>query len=246
MKKTVIILSLLSIILAGILAGYGIFTFKTPNKVANLMNAKAVDNKNVSNSNTYGERILTINSETDVLKIFKSIDDLFANSDFLIQGKVINAQTVYKDSNIYMDATVQVLDDFVGNIGVNQNINVIFRGGTLEGSVATEFASNIYKEKFGKESIDPLPNKIVQNINGLENIENGDTVILFLQDKSAQSAGKDKYVLTGAYQGRFKVKDKNVELHEELNNAKNSQLFSIDKRNFDKDALIKHLRDLKK
>ena len=47
----------------------------------------------------------------------------------------------------------------------------------------------------------------------------------------------EKYVLTGSYQGRFKIKDNTIELHDELDKAQNS---------LNKDSFIKYLNNLKK
>lgn len=235
MKKNKIIVSIVGLVLVG----FGVYNFTIPTKSANQLPlaAKLSVNTSVLKQQPNTERLLNINSTLDVLKVYETIDALYNDSNFTIEGNVIDAKTVVLESNIYTFATIQVVNDFVGNIGIGKNIKVIFRGGILEGSLATEYSSNLYKEKFGKDSPDPLPNKIVQKYNGLENIENGDNLIMFLQDKSAQSAGVDKYVITGAYQGRFKTKGKIIELHNELNNAQDY---------LNKDSFIKYLKSLKK
>ena len=234
MKKNIIIVLAISIILVG----FGIYNYKTPTKNINKTTLAAKQNVNTNNikQQPSTEKALTINSNIDLRIIYKTVDELYNDSNFVIEGKVINTKVFYQDFRIYTTATIQVINDFVGNVGINQEIKVIFRGGTLEGTLAKEMASKIYNKKFGNTSRAPLPNKTIQKINGLENIENGDNLILFLNDNSMNTPD-EKYVLTGSYQGRFKIKDNTIELHDELDKAQNS---------LNKDSFIKYLNNLKK
>jgi hypothetical protein len=242
MKKSILVLSIVSVSFIG----YGIFsltssTKSVEQKVVSVNQKPTLSGTNKNNNDT---NTLTINSECSVLKGYMDINSLFKDSNFVIQGKVVSTQQFYQDSNIYTDTVIQVLDDYTNNVGAGKNINVTFRGGTIEGVAAKEFATNMYKEKFGKEPNNNLPDRVTQNINSLENVTEGDTLILFLQDKS-QYSPKDKYVLTGAYQGRFKIKNQSVELHDDLTNSAKTIKLSTDGKGFDKNDFIKQIKESK-
>jgi hypothetical protein len=179
MKKSILVLSIVSVSFIG----YGIFsltssTKSVEQKVVSVNQKPTLSGTNKNNNDT---NTLTINSECSVLKGYMDINSLFKDSNFVIQGKVVSTQQFYQDSNIYTDTVIQVLDDYTNNVGAGKNINVTFRGGTIEGVAAKEFATNMYKEKFGKEPNNNLPDRVTQNINSLENVTEGDTLILFLQ-----------------------------------------------------------------
>lgn len=72
-------------------------------------------------------------------------------------------------------------------------------------------------EEDGIKCDDVSSKEITEVADGLENFKKGNELIFFLNNY------KDKYYLTGSHQGRFKIKNDTIKLHDEFNHNDNNQ-----------------------
>lgn len=247
-KRLAILLCTLRIMMTGVGCSNSSTSVKKNEPSPEISKKASVSSQKPSTEQPLTQNVLNINTSQDLLDIYYDVDSLYAASDFVIKGEIVAAEVKVENLQIYTYTKVKVLDDLSNNVGVDTIIDVIFRGGAIEGAHAKKFNLDLATEKYGADIPKDIivPDKVVQKISNLDNMEKGDTVLLFLQDKSDVSNGKDKYVLTGAYQGRFKIKDNKAELHPELSNAANNDILSEDKKSIKADALIKKIKEIKK
>lgn len=177
-------------------------------------------------------KCLTIKTTQDVIKEYTSLDELAKDSNIIIEGKIQKAETTFNTFGIYTNTEIKIIDSFAGILKHDDVINITFRGGTLEGENAKKYNMDIIKEKFSTEDNNVSSDKIEEIVNGLDNFKKGDNLLLFLNYKDNQ------YFVTGAYQGRFKLENDSVQLHEEIkdkyNNVKKDDFIKLIKNSISK------------
>lgn len=178
---------------------------------------------------TNSDNTLNIGTVQDVVQIYDTYTELADASSSVIECKVIKAETNSDKFFIYTNVSIEVKRDFLGKLSKGEKIDLIIRGGELSGDKAKEYVGNKFKDKFGDVDEGKLPSKVVEKINGLDNIENGDDLILFLQNTD------NKYTITGAYQGRYKIKNGNIQ---KFNDKKSAV------ENISSDSLINELNNI--
>lgn len=156
---------------------------------------------------------LDIETTLDVVKEYKSIDDLAKDSNIIIEGEIQDAKITYDTFGIYTNTEIKITNSIYGTLVPNDVISISFMGGTIEGEDAKKYNMAIIKEKFGTIDNNVSSEKIEQKVNGLDNFKTGDKLILFLTYEN------NRYLVTGAYQGRFKLTNDDVQLNKEFKDA---------------------------
>jgi hypothetical protein len=233
MKKTVIIVLGLSFLFS--LTGCSNITTKQLSS----------DNTKLENKNIRPESLalakdsneLGIKTTLDVLKEYKTIDELVTDSNIIIKGVIQDAKITFNTSGIYTNTKIQVIDNLEGILKPNDVINITFRGGTINGEDAKKLKMDLIKEKYGTIDNDVKSDKIEEIVNGLDNFKTGDKLLLFLEYRDNQ------YFVTGSYQGRFKLSNDVIQLPEEFKekykNVKNEDFIGLTKNSISKKKELK-------
>lgn len=223
MKKTVIIVLGLSFLFS--LTGCSKTTTKQLSSDNTKIENKIVQPESLALAKDSNE--LEIKTTLDVLKEYKTLDELVTDSNIIIKGIIQDAKITFNTSGIYTNTQIQVIDNLDGILKPNDVINITFRGGTIEGEDAKKLNMELIKEKYGIIDNNVKSDKIQEIVNGLENFKTGDKLLLFLNYRDNQ------YFVTGAYQGRFKLLSDDIQLPEEFKekyrNAKNKDFTKLTK-----------------
>lgn len=157
-----------------------------------------------------------IRSDEDCVDTYESVDELTNASNTIIKGEVEEAKSYFDFGGIYTDVKIKITNNLYGNLKIGDEITVRVNGGNLEGEDAKAFRIQSMEED-GMKCDDVSSKEITEVADGLENFKKGNELIFFLNNY------KDKYYLTGSHQGRFKIKNDTIKLHDEFNHNDNNQ-----------------------
>jgi hypothetical protein len=223
MKKTVVIVLVLGFLF--FLTGCSKTTTKQLSSDNTKIENKIVQSESLALAKESNE--LEIKTTLDVLKEYKTLDELVTDSNIIIKGIIKDVKITFNTSGIYTNTQIQVIDNLDGILKPNDVINITFRGGTIEGEDAKKLNMELIKEKYGIIDNNVKSDKIEEIVNGLENFKIGDKLLLFLNYRDNQ------YFVTGAYQGRFKLLSDDIQLPEEFKekyrNVKNKDFTKLTK-----------------
>lgn len=228
MKNTVIMVIGLSLLVS--FTGCSKMTTEQLSSDNTKIENKIVEPKNLQIAKDSKE--LTIKTSLDVLKEYKTIDELVTDSNIIIKGVIQDSRITFNTSGIYTNTRIQVIDNLCGVLKPSDVINITFRGGTIEGEDAKKFNMNLIKEKFGITDNAVRSDKVEEIVSGLDNLKTGDKLLLFIDYRD------NKYFVTGAYQGRFKLSSDNIQLPEEFK-KKYTNIKSEEFIKLTKDSIVK-------
>ncbi|WAA09810.1 hypothetical protein [Fervidibacillus albus] len=156
------------------------------------------------------EKMDEIVTKVDFTRIYNSIEDLTEDASLIIEGKVLETESfnwqVGEDRTVYTKVNVEVEKVLKGDVQVGQVLTVMEPGG-----ITTKEEAGIGK-KFKDYPKEQLKEKVKVVFNGVPNMEMNDKVLLFADktDFFASSLNEEHYVVLGAHQGKFNIKNGKV------------------------------------
>lgn len=160
----------------------------------------------------------------DCLKNYSDVNELTNDSNTIIQGEIQDKISSYDKSGIFTDVKIKVTNNLAGTLKAGDVISVRLRGGTIAGEDAKGFRMQIMKAD-GITSDNVSSDKITEVIDGSDNFNKGDSSLFFL------NCVNNKYYVTGSHQGKFKLTNDSVQLHDKLK----SKYGDLKKEDFIKD-----------
>lgn len=199
-----------SVLIIGIcmfLAGYGssLQQVHSDERKGAEASVKSTGNKVISGNEH--KNILESSVCIDTLYTYKDMNSLVNASRYIVEAKVMDVKTSINNGtdSIYTTARIQVIREFTGKLDKGEYMEVTYNGGALEGNAAEDYLRTVEIKKYGEVQDTNLPQKLIQKVNGLSNIDKGDEAIFFI------SGSKGQYYLTGDYQGRYKIINEKIE-----------------------------------